>query len=167
MGVKEWSRFEKISAALVCFSIAVSLAATYLQSLQPEPNGAIQDVAIDGFFAALCILAILLVQKVSVTGAVLAVAIGAFCFYLSEAFPSLKRYPFVGLFVILAVIRQREELKKFDGMAGKLFFVALGYLYGLVIRAARRVRQAFSLGVSAALQDKSGLDRKDDSNEMP
>jgi len=174
MAVKEWSRFEKVATAWL-FSIAVMLVATYIyvESLPGESSNAIQAVvSMVGLFSALGILAILLIRKISirkisVIGVVLAVAIGAFCYYLSEAFPSLKRYPYAVVFAIWMVFRENQQLKKYDAVAAKLFFVALGYLCGLAIRTSRWVREAFSLGMAAALRDKGVPDHKDDSHGTP
>jgi hypothetical protein len=167
MAVKQWSKFEKVALAWLCFAIAVLLLTAYLESLPGQSSDLIQAVGMIGLWSALIVLAVLAIlgiRKVSVIGVVLAVAIGALCYYLSVAFPSLRRYPLAGVLAVWLVIRENEELKKYDTLAAKIFFIGLGYLYGLMIRAARWVREAFSSGVTAALQNKDAR-HKDDSSK--
>lgn len=49
-------------------------------------------------------------------------------------------------------------------VTARLFFVALGYVYGLMIRGTRLVREAFSAGMTAALREKKVSQRNDDSD---
>jgi hypothetical protein len=127
MSGRAWTKLEKISAALVCIAVLVSLVAAYLQSLQTERNVALQGVGISGLLVALAIVAIFLVQAVSVTGTLLIVAFAVCCFYLSVLFPLLKRYPFRGIAVVVigAILSQRDKLKNFDTIAWKFISTAL------------------------------------------
>jgi hypothetical protein len=172
MDAKQRSKFEKAAIGWLCFSIAVLLLMFWLYRLPNQPRELMQTASIIGVFsglvglAILAILAIPSIKGISVVAVVLAVAIGIFCYYLGEAFhlPEHYLYP-AEVIQVLAVLGANDQLKRYDAVATKLFFVALGYLYGLMIRTGRWVRQAFNMGVSAALQDKSDSDRKDNSSE--
>jgi len=84
----------------------------------------------------------------------------------SSAVETIGMIGFYSALSIIAILLVRK-LSLIGTLAGKLFFVALGYLWGLVIRGSKWIREAFGLGMAKALRDKSGSDPKDDSHDTP
>lgn len=82
---------------------------------------------------------------------------------------AIETVPVIGFYSALSIIAILlvRKVSVIGTTAGKLFFVALGYLWGLVIRASKWIRKAFGLGTAAALRDESASGAKDDSSAAP